>query len=68
MIDAAARDDKRLEAVGAEIREQLNHRLIDKFGIRPFEARMPRRGDPIRDDPGELFGGHADMCRRNNLH
>ena len=49
-LDAAAGDDERLEAVGAKICEQLDHRLIDELVVRPIEARMPGRGEPVGDD------------------
>ena len=47
-LDAAARDDEGLEAVGAQIGEQLQHRLVDELGVGPLEARMPRGREPVR--------------------
>ena len=46
-LDAAARDDEGLEAVGAQVGEQLQHRLVDEIGVGPLEARMPRGRDPV---------------------
>ena len=47
-LDAAAGDDEGLEAVGAQIGEQLQHRLVDELGVGPVEARMARGRDPVR--------------------
>ena len=46
-LDAAAGDDERLEAVGPQVREQLEHRLVDALGVRPVEPRMLGRGEPV---------------------
>ena len=46
-VDAAAGDDERLEAVGAQVGEHLEHRLVDEIGVEPLEARMPRGGEPV---------------------
>jgi len=45
-LDAAARDDEGLEAVRAQIAEQLDHRLVDQVGVGPVEPRVP--GGPIQ--------------------
>ena len=58
-LDAAARDDEVLEAVGAQVGEQFEHRLVDHLGEEPAGLRMLRGGDPVLDDPPELRGGHA---------
>ena len=60
-LDAAAGDDEGLEAVGAQVGEQLQHRLVDQLGVGPLEPRMARGGEPVRDDRGELV---ASSCRR----
>ena len=49
-LDAAARDDVGLEAVRAQVGEQLEHRLVDHLGVGPIEARVPRGRDPVADD------------------
>ena len=36
-LDAATGNDKGLETVGAEIAQQLQHRLVNQFGIGPIE-------------------------------
>ena len=47
-LDAAARDDEGLEAVGAQVGQQLEHRLVDQLGVRPLEARIACRREPVR--------------------
>ena len=47
-LDAAAGDDEGLEAVGAQVGEQLQHRLIDQLGVGPLEARIARGREPVR--------------------
>ena len=49
-LDAAARDDEGLEALRAQIGEQLEHRLIGELGVRPVEPRMASGGEPVGDD------------------
>jgi hypothetical protein len=39
-LDAATGDDESLEAVGAQVVQQLQHRLEDQLGVGPVEARM----------------------------
>ena len=67
-LDAAARDDEGLEAVGAQIGEQLQHRLVDQLGVGPLPAAVARGRDPVRDDLLELGGRHAGMRRGDDLH
>ena len=62
-LDAAAGDDVRLEAVGSQVGEQLQHRLIDQLGVRPLESRVLRRRDPVGDDPVEFLGRHPRVAR-----
>ena len=66
-LDAAAGDDERLEAVGAQVGEQLQHRLVDQLGVGPLELRVPRRGEPVLDDRLELLGGHAGVRGGDDL-
>ena len=60
-FNSATGDDKGLEAIGAQIAEQLDHGLENYFGVRPFELRMFGGGDPIAHDGCEFVGGHAGM-------
>ena len=46
-LDAPAGDDEGLEAVGAQVGEQFQHRLIDHVGVGPARLGMPRRGEPV---------------------
>ena len=62
-LDAAAGDDEGLEAVGAQIGEQFEHRLVDKLGVGAVEARMARGGEPIGDD---LCGILRWSCRHES--
>ena len=66
-LDAAAGDDERLEAVRAQIGEQLEHRLVDQLGVGPLEPRMSRGREPIGDDLLELVGGHAGVGRHDDF-
>ena len=66
-FDAAAGHDKGLEAIGAQVSQQLQHRLVDEFGVGPVEARMPRRCDPVEHGLGEFVRGHAGVGRRHDL-
>ena len=66
-LDAAAGNDKGLETVGAEIAQQLQHRLVNQFGIGPIETGVARRGDPVGDELREGVGGHAGMGYRHDL-
>ena len=47
-VDAAAGDDEGLEAVRAQVGQQLEHRLVDQLGVGPVEARVARGGEPVR--------------------
>lgn len=55
-----ARDDEGLEAVRAQVRDQL---LIDHLGFETAGFRMLRRPGPIADDVRKLLGRHARMPR-----
>ena len=66
-LDAAAGDDEGLEAVGAQIGEQLQHRLVDQLGVGPLESGVARGREPVGDDLGELVHGHAGVRRRHQL-
>ncbi len=48
-IDAAARHDVRLEAVGAQIGQQFQHRLVHHRRVRLVESRVARRDEPLGD-------------------
>ena len=50
-----------LEAVGPEVGEQFEHRLIDQFGIGPLEAAITCGREPVGDDFLEFCCGHAGM-------
>ena len=60
-LDAAAGDDERLEAVRAQVGQQLEHRLVDHLGVEPLDARMLRGADPVADD---LRRTRRWSCRR----
>ena len=66
-LDAAARHDEGLEAIGAEVSEQFQHRLVDQLGIGPLEAVIARGREPVRDDFLELRRGHAGMRHRDDF-
>ena len=60
-LDAAARHDEGLEAVGAQIGEQFQHRLVDQLGVGPLEPRIARGREPVGDD---LRRTRPWSCRR----
>ena len=66
-FDAAARCDEGLEAAGAEVGQQLQHRLVDQFGIGPLEAVIARGREPVGGDLLELGRGHAGMRHRHQF-
>ena len=66
-LDAAARHDEGLEAVGPQIGEQFEHRLIDQFGIGPLEAVITRGREPVGDDLLEFCRRHAGMGHRDDF-
>ena len=66
-LDAAARHDEGLEAVGAQVGEQFQHRLVDQFGIGPLEAGIARGREPVGDDLLELRRRHAGMRHRDEF-
>ena len=49
-LDPAAGDDVGLEALGPQIGQQFQHRLIDQLGVAPLHERMFGRRDPLLDD------------------
>ena len=63
----AAGDDERLEPVSAQIVEDLDHRLIDQFGVEPFEPRMLRRRQPLPGDRHEFRLAHAGVGNEDDL-
>ena len=66
-LDAAAGDDEGLEAVGAEIGQHLQHRLVDQLGVRALEPVIARGREPVGDDLGELVHRHAGVGHRDQL-
>ena len=66
-LNAAARDDEGLEAVGAEVGEELQHGLVDQVRVRPLELRVLRLPDPLPDRLGELLGRHAGVGDGDHL-
>ena len=48
-LDAATGDDEGLEAVGAQIGQQLQHRLVDELGVGPVEADGRARSRSSRE-------------------
>ena len=60
-LDAAAGDDERLEAVGAQVAEQFEHRLVDALGVGPLEPRM-LRGRAA--SPARSLRTRRSSCRR----
>ena len=66
-IDPAARHDEGLEAVPAQVGQQLDHRLVDQPGIGPVEARVAGGGQPVGDLGGKGFGGDAGVRRHDDL-
>jgi hypothetical protein len=66
-LDAATRDDVGLEAVGPEMVEQLEHRLIDELGVGAVELGVARGGQPPFHDLLELGCGHPGMRGHHQL-
>jgi len=60
-FDATAGDDEGLEAVGAEVGQHFEHRLIDHLRVKPAGLRMLSGGDPVADNFFKLIAGHACM-------
>src|SRR6266568_4202266 len=58
-LDAAARDNERLEPICAQVREQFEHRLVNHLCVEPSGLRMSRGTQPILHDLVEVIGGHA---------
>jgi hypothetical protein len=59
--------DEGLEAVGAEIRQHLQHRLVDQFGVGLLEFRIASRREPVGDDLGEFVHGHTGVGHGDQL-
>ena len=66
-VDTATGDDEGLEAVGAQVSEQFQHRLIDHLAVKPFSDGMLGGRDPFANDLIEFHGGHAGMRDRDDL-
>ena len=66
-LDAATRHDEGLEAVRAEIRQELEHRLVDHLRVEAAGLRMLRGADPIGHRLLELLGRHAGVRRGDHL-
>jgi hypothetical protein len=52
-------ENERPETVGAQIAEQLKHRLIDHLPIEPPGLRVRPGNDPVVHGPPELLRGHT---------
>src|SRR5205823_9827570 len=66
-LNATARDDEGLETIRSQIGKQLDHRLINAFGVGALEFRMFRSRDPISDNLLEPGGGHAATGGQDDL-
>jgi len=66
-LDPAARNDEGLEAVGAQVVEQLDHGLIDEADVGPLEPRVSFGADPLARDAFEGFRRHAGVCRCDGI-
>ena len=62
-LDAAAGHDEGLEAVGAQVSQQLDHRLVDQLVVGPVEARMSCGREPVGNGLCEFVRRHAAMRR-----
>jgi len=60
-LDAAARDDEGNETIGAEVCQQLHHRLEYHFGEQLLRLRMPLRRQPLAGSDIERFRRHAGV-------
>ena len=60
-LDATAGDDERLEAVGAQVVEQLAHWLVNHLGEQTSRLGMLRLADPVAHEAAELLGRHPGM-------
>src|SRR4029079_3170466 len=59
--------DEGVEAVGAEVVEQLDHRLIDEVGVKDLEAWMLGDGQPVLDLLVEIRSGQPGRGRLHDL-
>ncbi len=62
-LDASAGDQVRLEPVRAQVREELEHRLVDGLGVGASEARVPGLSEPVGDGGRELVRRHPGVRR-----
>ena len=68
ILDSTAEDDECFEATRAKERQQLQHRLIDKVGIRFVESRMAGGRQPVLNDTLERFRRHAGVSSHYELN
>ncbi len=66
-LDAAARNDEDLEAVGPQIVEHLEHRLVHELIERPLVAWMARGREPLIDEAAELLRRRSRMRGEDDL-
>src|SRR5262249_8137012 len=52
---ATAGNNKGLETVGAEIDQQLQHRLVHELGVEAIKARVASGVNPVGDDLGKII-------------
>ncbi|MNJ34819.1 hypothetical protein D3C77_295440 [compost metagenome] len=65
--DFAARDDISLKAIGAQVLEQLQHRLEDHLGVRLLGFWVNRRGEPASGLGDKRLGADTGVSRGNNF-
>jgi hypothetical protein len=66
-LRAPAGNDESLEAVCAQIRQQLQHRLINQLIVRTVEPWSPGGLKPVTHNLVELGGGHAGVRARHDF-
>ncbi|MNF81643.1 hypothetical protein D3C84_639270 [compost metagenome] len=61
--DFAARHDVGLEAISAQVLQQLQHRLVDHLGVGLLGFGVNRRGEPTLGLGDKRLGADAGMSR-----
>jgi hypothetical protein len=56
-----------METFAAQVLQQLDHGLVDEFGIGPLESGVSGTVEPGRHDASELLGTHAGMRGHDEL-
>jgi hypothetical protein len=64
---AAAGHDVSPKAARAQVLQHLEHRLVDRLGVRPLEARVFGLGEPLPDDLEEFLRAYAGMGGGDDL-